>query len=34
MDLLLPGLGLLFWTLLAFSAVFFSAKKVCMENNH
>ncbi|MBM3439853.1 MAG: F0F1 ATP synthase subunit B [Bacteroidetes bacterium] len=27
MDLLLPGLGLLFWTLLAFSIVFFILKK-------
>ena len=27
MDLLLPGLGLLFWTLLAFSAVFFLLRK-------
>ena len=27
MDLLLPGLGLLFWTLLAFSMVFFILKK-------
>jgi len=27
MDLLLPGIGLLFWTLLAFGMVFFVLKK-------
>jgi len=27
MDLLLPGIGLLFWTLLAFAAVFFLLRK-------
>jgi F-type H+-transporting ATPase subunit b len=27
MDLLLPGLGLLFWTLLSFGVVFFILKK-------
>ena len=27
MDLLLPGIGLLFWTLLAFAAVFFTLRK-------
>ncbi|MFN5813021.1 MAG: F0F1 ATP synthase subunit B, partial [Bacteroidota bacterium] len=27
MDLLLPGIGLLFWTLLAFAAVFFILRK-------
>jgi len=34
MDLLLPGIGLLFWTLLAFAAVFFILRKVCMEDHH